>query len=687
MSARQFLRPRAARIGRCAAVGVLALLAVFSAGATSAAAAPAQRHHAPTNVPARATFGIGPANAAETAGRGYFVYQTGAGGSYNDRVRIVNYGRTPLPLSVYAADITNAADGAVAVGQPAVSHDAGSWLRLAAPSVHVVLPAASARGPGTRTLPFSLAVPSSALPGDHAAALVAVLSTLGRNPAGENVRLNQRVAARVYIRVAGPLTPQLSVQHLSADYSGTSNPFGRGEATVHYTVANTGNIRLGATQSVSVSGSFGTGTPTVTPAPVKLLLPGGSYQVTVHIRGVFPTITQEVHVALTPMQSADETPIGLDRIRVSSSFLAVPWTLLALIALGLLLIIGGLWMIVRRRRRHGRPGSSRGAAPPKHSSDGPKTLVRGAASMVARSMIARSVAALAAATGLLLVTPASASAAAAVSDPYASGYLGFCDNHGHQIRSGSLGQAPFVWRAVASSTAPAGYDGKHGGRGTLAAYQPRKGVDPYDWSGKQMTDSSLYSGDHPMAAGTAYDPALVDFTAAYPPSWGGLVEVRMLITAPYRPARTRPYPATFIRVTGNTWTQVTGGSVDCGAGRAVSDEVLTGVLPSPGKNAPAPRATRGASGRPPGTSAGGRHGAGAGSGQATGSGTAAPSSGSTAPGQGSSSSPTGGGDPSPAAAEKSGRSSGALWWVVLVVAGAAAAGAVVFSRRRHGDAS
>ena len=43
----------------------------------------------------------------------------------------------------------------------------------------------------------------------------------------------------------------------SADFHGVANPFAPGSATVTYTVRNTGNVRLGGRESVTVAGPGG----------------------------------------------------------------------------------------------------------------------------------------------------------------------------------------------------------------------------------------------------------------------------------------------------------------------------------------------------------------------------------------------------------------------------------------------
>ena len=99
---------------------------------------------------------------------------------------------------------------------------------------------------GRVVVPFRITVPANASPGDHGAAIVAVLSTLGKNPKGENVRLDQRVASRIYLRVNGPLHPGLRIEGLSVTYRHSLNPLHGGSATVRYTVHNVGNVRLAA---------------------------------------------------------------------------------------------------------------------------------------------------------------------------------------------------------------------------------------------------------------------------------------------------------------------------------------------------------------------------------------------------------------------------------------------------------
>jgi hypothetical protein len=201
-----------------------------------------------------------------------------------------------------------------------------------------------------------------------------------------------------------------------------------------------------------------------------------------------------------------------------------------------------------------------------------------------RRTCAAAVAALVAVTGFaalaLVVGPAAPARADTIpfTDPNATGLIGFCDQSGHAVTSGKLRDAPFVWTAVSNTKAPDGYASPKG-RATLLAFQPIQYVDPGDWSGKQLTAASQFTNSaHPMSQATALDPPMLSFTGAYPPRWGGLVQIRMYFSAPDQPQSTSTYPAAVLRISGDSWTVVEGGNADCSAGKATSIESV--ALPS-----------------------------------------------------------------------------------------------------------
>jgi hypothetical protein len=182
--------------------------------------------------------------------------------------------------------------------------------------------------------------------------------------------------------------------------------------------------------------------------------------------------------------------------------------------------------------------------------------------------------------------PASADGALPYTDPAVTGSIGLCDVHGHNVLSGHVTDQPFVWLAVGSSAAGTSY-GKAGRTAFLAAYQPRQGVAPGDWSGFQLAAASRYSSPaHPMSQSTPGSSSLRDFLGRYPATWDGLVELRLVLAGPNLAPRTSSYDATDIRVTGQTWQVVRGGTGPCTAGTATSTAVLLGLPDAQGTPRP-----------------------------------------------------------------------------------------------------
>jgi hypothetical protein len=327
-------------------VAALGLVGSLTTGASAAVpvaqpqvvATPALARHA--NI----TFGAGPANATKPDGRTYFNYDASAGGRISDHLAVLNITRHPETLRVYTVDVDPGRDGGyVFPPRSAPRVGAGAWVAVGTPHASGVI---RAKPRSTTILPVRLQVPASATPGDHAAAVIVSLTALVKGKSGQRVHLEQRVATRVLIRVAGTLRPQLTIENLQAGYAGTLNPIASGAATVRYTVRNTGNAILAGTQAVSVKGLFGsTAHATGLPA-IPTLLPGGSYSATVHVPGVFPEVRETAKVTVSPKAVGPDVDSGLAPVTTSTHFWAIPWILIVII---LLLIIG--WWLRRRRRR------------------------------------------------------------------------------------------------------------------------------------------------------------------------------------------------------------------------------------------------------------------------------------------------------------------------------------------------
>ena len=316
----------------------------------SSSNAPANPSSTPSPDPNRATFGVQPATAKGLDARPFLSYVVTKGATADDHVAIVNYSLQPLDLDVYATDALNNPDGGFGL-LPAASKpvDAGAWVHVVIPGggTKVQVPPRSAAGaPGTVILPVHIEIPENASPGDHVGGVLASLSTTSANQGDPNVRLDQRVASRVYIRVSGAIHPELKIEKLKAGFNATS--ILGGKAKVTYRVHNVGNVKLGGKTKVVVSGLFGTKS-VANPPDIPLLLPGSSIDVSVTVKDVVPEIYENAKVTVTPLIVRGDSDAGLHDYSASTHFWAIPWLLLIIIVLVLLAGVG-YWRWRRSRR-------------------------------------------------------------------------------------------------------------------------------------------------------------------------------------------------------------------------------------------------------------------------------------------------------------------------------------------------
>jgi Bacterial protein of unknown function (DUF916) len=332
---------------------IAALVLVGAAPIATAEAAPggySASSAAAAAPPAKASFGAGPASAQKLDGRPYFSYDATPGGSIEDHIAVINFAAHPQTLNVYPVDAVNGTNGAFAYAARAAPRtQVGAWL-----TVGMIKAGEITVAPRTvEILPIYLRVPSNASPGDHVGAVIVSLTGLLKGKNKQLVKFEQRIATRVIIRVSGPLHPRLSIENLHASYSGHLDPFASGAVTVTYTVRNTGNVLLGASQHISAHGLFGSSGRAPALAGIPLLLPGGSYRVSTRVPGVLPEISVTVAVRLGPEGLRGDINPGLHVISASVTLWTVPWILVALVIILLLVIIALIW---RRRRRSPAPG-------------------------------------------------------------------------------------------------------------------------------------------------------------------------------------------------------------------------------------------------------------------------------------------------------------------------------------------
>ncbi|WP_434741404.1 WxL protein peptidoglycan domain-containing protein [Micromonospora sp. SH-82] len=343
--------PRAARSRTAVALLGLLLLAPM-AGPGAALAAPAPSPSGSTSAPAPdasagARWAVQPSSAKGPTGRNYFIYDLSPGDTLTDHVGVSNLSDRPLAFEVYGTDAYTTTDGAFALLPAAqTATDVGSWVQFEQRRWTVE--------PGRRAdIPFRLTVPANATPGDHAGGVIGSIAQARTTQDGQRVLVDQRLAARIYLRVAGEVQPAVTVESVTVAYDNPINPLGGGDAVVTYTLRNSGNIRVAGTGAVTLAGPFGWELARTDPVELPELLPGATFTVTERITGVPPALrlTAEVDVRATTVDDP------LPPVLRAAAVWAPPWLLLALVA-ALLGWFGVRWW--RRRRARTTPGPTTG---------------------------------------------------------------------------------------------------------------------------------------------------------------------------------------------------------------------------------------------------------------------------------------------------------------------------------------
>jgi hypothetical protein len=261
------------------------------------------------------------------------------GQTIRDSVSISNLSTEEINFAIYAKDAFNTEiDGAFALlDDEEENADVGSWVTIRVDEYAV--PA------GKRAdIPFELTVPEDAAPGDHAGGIIAANIELDEvEQDGITLALRQRVAARIYVRVAGPLTPELRIKDVSVSTDTPIIPFVQGGGTVTYTVENVGNVRLTSATESKVTGMFGRTVASLENQDLPELLPGGSVQVTEEWEGSPPLeyLTAAITVRSIDTEVTEKASVG---------FFVWSWLVVAL----LVLLVAFLIVRAVRARRAGR---------------------------------------------------------------------------------------------------------------------------------------------------------------------------------------------------------------------------------------------------------------------------------------------------------------------------------------------
>ena len=327
---------------------VVALLISFLAlGSTAVAPAFAAPSPEPTSpIPTYGSPGAGtPATWAlvpvdtkgDLDGRSKYAYTAKPGAVIKDMMGVANFSTQALTLKIEAIDAFNTAEGQFALLQTGEkSTDLGAWIT--GKETRVTVPART-----RLSIPFTLRVPADASPGDHIAGLVATAVQGGTGSKEQKVAVNFRTGTRVYLRVTGAIKARLAIENVSAEYSQTINPLGRGKAVINYRVVNRGNVRLAGSGTITVQSINGVNVAPSQNVSVSELLPGQFADVSVEINDVAPVGLLKATIDLKPIAARGVSAPTLTDARASVWFAAFSVSL-GLLLFGLVTFLV-LWML------------------------------------------------------------------------------------------------------------------------------------------------------------------------------------------------------------------------------------------------------------------------------------------------------------------------------------------------------
>jgi hypothetical protein len=261
-----------------------------------------------------------------------FSFTAEPGQIINDSLYLENTGTETQDITVYSTDAYNAEDGTFSLLDGGIAPtDVGSWVSFESGARQVVTLAPQS----STVVGVTISIPANANPGDHVGGILASVSG-----ADGQVKLERRVATRLYVRVGGDLQPGLTVGGLAASYQPNLNPFD-GKVVFTYTVQNTGNVALSGKSVSSISGLFGMGLSGVIRNEIPELLPGGAYEMTSEVPGVWQWIWMNSKLSLVGVDSSGSSAAlgAMPTATREASTWAVPWGLLVLlIAAGFVLV-------------------------------------------------------------------------------------------------------------------------------------------------------------------------------------------------------------------------------------------------------------------------------------------------------------------------------------------------------------
>jgi len=151
----------------------------------------------------------------------------------------------------------------------------------------------------------------------------------------------------MYVRVTGDLQPALTLSSFSGSFHGGLFPT-NGYAEVTAVIANTGNVALSGTVTVTGSTWFGIGVGDPVEVELMEMLPGANRTVTYQLANVPQAGFVRPKMLLRSAVEGDAPDPGpLPMVEREVFVLAMPWLVIGVVVIG----GGGGWLLLRSRKR------------------------------------------------------------------------------------------------------------------------------------------------------------------------------------------------------------------------------------------------------------------------------------------------------------------------------------------------
>lgn len=284
---------------------------------------------------------IEPASTGGGIKRTSFNYTLAAGDSQTDSIIVSNLGDTAQNVRIYLANAFTTASGKVGVkANEAAKEDPVGWVNYTSKLGNGVIQIAPQT---SKTIPFTLTVPTDAAPGDYAIGLAAVpvVDPLAPQEGQNSLTVVTAVATLLRLKVDGPLLPVVQIANLTADATPALVPGTDGGTTsVSFEVVNAGNQSYKATVNITQTDALGRDMYSYPPIQLNEMLPGSAVPVDVGWPDV-PSVRGAVRVEVV----TDTTATVVRK----ATFWSVPWGFVGII-LGALILLELLRRLRKRRR-------------------------------------------------------------------------------------------------------------------------------------------------------------------------------------------------------------------------------------------------------------------------------------------------------------------------------------------------